>query len=105
MYDLFITYWSVGIVYVVVFQLISLIYKKSLGDDYIYEDKGTPFLIAVAMNLLLSILYPIFTIILMIGTLDASQKRKHLNVYMKDIEEKLNKLKGTVEEDKKDEQD
>lgn len=98
MYNLFITYWTIGVVYVVIFQLVSFIYKKVRGDKYIYDETTTPLIIAVFMNLLLTLLYPLFTVLLMVSTLNDSQKRKEFNMYMEDIQKKLNTIKDKHKE-------
>lgn len=98
MYNLFITYWTIGVVYVIVFQLVSFIYKKVRGDKYIYDETTPPFIIAIFMNLLLTLLYPLFTILLMVSTLNDSQKRKEFNMYMEEIQKKLNTIKDKHKE-------
>lgn len=92
------TYWTIGVVYVIVFQLVSFIYKKIRGDKYIYDKDTPPLIVAVFMNLLLTLLYPLFTILLMVSTLHDSQKRKEFNMYMEDIQKKLNTIKDKHKE-------
>lgn len=98
MYNLFITYWTIGVVYVIIFQLVSFIYKKARGDKYIYDETTPPFIIVVFMNLLLTLLYPLFTVLLMVSTLNDSQKRKEFNMYMEDVQKKLNAIKDKHKE-------
>lgn len=98
MYDLFITYWTIGVVYVIIFQLVSFIYKKVRGDKYIYDETIPPLIVVVFMNLLLTLLYPLFTVLLMVNTLNDSQKRKEFNMYMEDIQNKLNTIKDKHKE-------
>ena len=93
MYEIFMTYWIIGIIFMFVFQLISIIQKKSLGDNYIHSDTQVPIMVAVFMNILLTVTYPIMIIILMISTLSYAQERKRVAKSLEDVVKSFEELK------------
>lgn len=103
MYKIFMTYWIIGIIFMFLFQLISIIQKKSLGDNYIYNDTQVPTIVTVFMNILLTVTYPIMIIILMISTLSYAQERKRVAKSLEDAIKSFEELKEKAK--RKEQQD
>lgn len=97
MYEIFMTYWIIGIIFTVLFQLISIIQKKSLGDDYIYSDTQVSNVVAIFMNILLTVAYPIMIIILMSATLSYAQERKRVTKALEHLQERIKNLSEKAE--------
>ena len=95
MYNLFMTYWFIGIVFVCVYQLLSFIYMKSQGDKYIHTSKeeSTPVVVVLIMNVLLTFLYPLFIVLIIISMLDYNQYKKQMSKMSEELLEKLESLK------------
>jgi hypothetical protein len=98
MYDLFMTYWLIGIIFMVVNQLLSIAYRFSQGDKYIPEDNPAPVVIVIISNLFLTILYPLYVVLVILSTLDYSQKRKQMAYHMEEIRKKLEALDAKKKE-------
>ncbi len=99
MYDLFMTYWTIGVCFVVVYQITSFLYMKSQGDKYIYNDNPVPIVIIIFMNLLLTIFYPFFIVLLIVDTLHHAQQRKRMSHTIQELSKKFSELEQKQKEE------
>lgn len=94
MYNLFMTYWFIGIVFMCVYQLLSFIYVKLQGDKYIpySEEETKPAVVVLFMNILLTFLYPLFIMVLIMAVLDYRQQEKQMAKMFEDLLKKIQSL-------------
>jgi len=78
MYNILMTYWAIGIIFVTVYHLTTFIYVKSQGNSYIYNEEKVSFIIIILMNIILSILYPLFIILLILDSQSSIQTRRQM---------------------------
>lgn len=99
MYNLFMNYWFIGIVFVCVYQLLSFIYMKSQGDKYIHTSKeeSKPVVVVLFMNILLTFLYPLFIMLMIISFHDYGQYKKQVSKMSEDLLKKLESLEEKKE--------
>lgn len=83
----FAIYWLVGVCFVLVYNIISMVYIKSLKKAYIPPEKHKPLLSIITMNLLITLIYPIVIMSMMLDTLRNEQQHRFILTKMVEIEE------------------
>lgn len=88
------TYWFIGIIFMCVYQLLSFIYVKSQGDNYVpaSEEEIKPAIVVLFMNILLTFLYPLFIMLLIMAVLNYRQQEKQMSKMFEDLLKKIQSL-------------
>jgi hypothetical protein len=90
-------YWAIGVMFVVCYQIIGIIYTYSIGSKYIAPEKRPPYLIIILSNLILTIVYPFFIVLLIVLSYSVSQDNRRQQKQLNEIKERLKLLDEELE--------
>ena len=83
-------YWIIGFILIIIMHLMGVFYKAWLKDAYIPPKKHVSFLVSLFMNILLTLLYPIFVLMLLWRSTVEIQERRFLETKLDGLQEFLN---------------
>lgn len=100
MSDIFMIYWGIGVVLVLIREIVSLLYIKSQGDNYVYEPNTAPAPFVILSSMILTVVYPIYIIILMISVMRYRQRELQMVKLTQEIVKKVEIIKKRWEEER-----